>query len=536
MPLPKVPYQLGAKQNVTIALRGINWSDNYGEGSLADSLNLTAVRYPYFSTKSAREELPRFRGSSAISAWNHLVYVMDNRLHYSKDGENYTDCGYVEDGEKEFVMMYKKLIVWPDKKFLSTDAPEDGLQDMGSSITGPGAEIDQYTDTDHMNYSRITQTGTWSTGFDEVFKKGDTIELSGFTNTENNGYHQIEKVTSTELWFAENTLITETSAGEVSFARNIPDMDYICESGNRLWGCSNSSNTIFCSRLDDPTNFHDYSGEADDSFTFDVTTPGEFTGCVKLSSSVLFFKEQCLHKILGSFAAEFQMYTYTMHGIAQGSHKSAKVINEVLYYLSTDGVYIYNGGSATLISSELGTKRLVSGVAETDGVNYYLSAIESESPVFLIYFSRYGLWLKEDTARAVDMARVGNEVYILTSGGFVYKENGTDATVPVDFLIQFKPLYETVTGSYNRSSVAFGHKRYGKVILRTEMSSGSWAAFDIREDGGVWREVQKIVGKTGLSRVVLPIGRADRYEIRIRGNGQFTLKNMLREFRIGSDK
>ena len=135
------------------------------------------------------------------------------------------------------------------------------------------------------------------------------------------------------------------------------------------------------------------------------------------------------------------------------------------------------------------------------------------------------------------MTSEGENVFVLMENGDLYKEhNNEPGAKDVDFLIQFKPLYETVTGSYNRSSVAFGQKRYGKVILRTEMDPGTWAAFDIREDGGVWREVQKLVGETGLSRVVLPIGRADKYEIRIRGNGRFTLKNMVREFRIGSDK
>ena len=535
MAFPKVPYRVSAKSNAVISLRGINYSDSYSEGALADSKNITAIRYPYFSTKAAREEDLNLLGATSITAWNFLSYVMDSHFFYTKNGLDYIDCGEVSEEPKQYAMLYKKLVVWPDKKYLPVDDPTDGLQDMEASCSGTGAVIDHYTDSENIEYERITVSG-WGADLDDVFSERDSIKISGFSTDTNNGYHMIEKITATTMLFAKDTLTAETASGTISFAREVPDMDFICESGNRLWGCSNSSQTIYCSRIDDPLNFYDYTGEADDSFAIDVSSAGNFTGCCKLSSSVLFFKEQCLHKILGAYNAEFQLMTYTMHGIAAGSHKSAQVMNEVLYYLGTDGVYAYNGGTASLISQDLGEKRLRLGVAATDGVNYYLSCYDGENPVFLTFYGRYGLWLKEDDTRALDMCRVGSDVYILTNSHRVFKEIGSDATLPVDFLIQFKPFYETVTGSYQRSTVAFGHKRYGKLIARTEMSPGTWAAFEIREDGGLWREVAKLVGETGLSRVVFPIGRVDKYEIRIRGNGQFTLKNMLREFRVGSDK
>lgn len=535
MPFPKLPYRIGPKSNAVVTLRGINYSDRYSEGALADSKNITAIRFPYFTTKTAREEQTDLRGATAITAWNYLAYVMDNHLYYTKNGQDYVDVGAVNGEPKQFAMLYKKLVVWPDKVYMSTDDPEGGLVNMEASVSGTGAEIQTQT-SGGLDYMQIVIPVEWGEDLRDYFKAEDVIKISGFSDEMNNGYHQIEKITSRSMMFAPDTMTAEAAAGTISFSREVPDMDYICESGNRLWGCSNDLQRVYCSRLGDPTNFWDFSGEADDSFTFDVSTPGNFTGCVKMSSSVLFFKEQCLHKVLGSYNAEFQMMTYTMHGIAAGSYKSAQVINDVLYYLSTDGVYIYNGGTSSLISPDLGEKRLKLGVAGTDGINYYLSAYDGDKPLFLTYFGHYGLWLKEDETRAIDMARVENDVYVLTNANRVYKEIGPDATVPVDFLIQFKPFYETVTGSYNRTSVAFGQKRYGKMIVRTEMGPKTWAAIDIREDDGVWREIRKIVGGTGLTRVVFPIGRADKYEIRIRGNGRFTLKNLEREFRIGSDK
>lgn len=560
MPLPRLPYGLGAKQNVTIAIRGLNWTNNYPEGAMEDTLHLTAVDYPYFSTKPARvlaDEIPANANVTNLYAWDDLIYVdgRDDHLYY-RDNGTYVDCGSVGEGEHQFAMVGRKLVVWGAGAYLDLDDLNGGLHNLEAADFATGVTI--YTTTvDGLDYIGFTYDTTYM-NFQDI-KVEDVIEIHGFLTETNNGFHKIEKklvsatapvlgdpsptVYHVTLLFAPDTLTIEAQPCDIWFERKIPSMDYVCESNNRLWGCSSDARTIYCSRLGDPTNFYDYSGEADDSFALEITTPGPFTGCAKLGSSVLFFKEQYLHKIIGAYNAEYQMTTYTMPGIAEGSAKSAVVINEVLYYLSTDGVYAYNGGTPTLISAELGEKRLSNGVGGTDGTNYYLSVNDGENSLFLTYFARYGFWLKEDNAVAINMVRLGDELYVLIDGdedadvpNKVYKERGSDATESVDFLIQFKPLYETVTGSYNRSSVAFGQKRYGKVILRTEMKPGTWAAFDIREDGGVWREVQKLVGETGLSRVVLPIGRTDKYEIRIRGNGKFTLKNMVREFRIGSDK
>lgn len=76
-----------------------------------------------------------------------------------------------------------------------------------------------------------------------------------------------------------------------------------------------------------------------------VGTEGEFTGCIAYSSTVLFWKENCLHKVLGSYPAQYEIYTYTVPGIQKGSEKSLAVINETLFYKGRNGVYAYSGGT-----------------------------------------------------------------------------------------------------------------------------------------------------------------------------------------------
>ena len=84
-------------------------------------------------------------------------------------------------------------------------------------------------------------------------------------------------------------------------------MDYICSFENRIYGCSSSANTIYASALGDPTNFFDYTGISTDSYAVAVGSEGEFTGCIGYGGSVLFFKEDAIHRLMGSFPAEYAL-------------------------------------------------------------------------------------------------------------------------------------------------------------------------------------------------------------------------------------
>ena len=66
---------------------------------------------------------------------------------------------------------------------------------------------------------------------------------------------------------------------EVKLSRDIPDLDYVMESNNRLWGCRSEDNTIYASKLGDPLNWNYFQSLANDSYALDVGSDGEFTGC-----------------------------------------------------------------------------------------------------------------------------------------------------------------------------------------------------------------------------------------------------------------
>ena len=539
--LPKIPYQVEPKTTRQTALRGLNFSDHYEDGSLADSLNLSARRYPYISTKYPREQMEGLTGVSSIYAFDGLWYVKNGGL-YRKTGDVTTEViapgspKALSPSEKQFAAMYHKLVIFPDKIYVDLDKIGTGteavlplgakLENVTGSVTVTSAE------EEGAHICTVTLTMPEGESVRNLFQVYDIVKMSGWTNLKNNRYKQIIEIPegTNDTFIVQDETMEEESGATVTIEREVPNLDFICEKNNRLFGASNDSRTIYISARDDPRNF--MSDNDAGGFAVDVATEGQFTGCASMSNSVVFFKEHSITKILGDYASEFTLNNYEMEGVKKDCHKSIRKINETVLYLGSNGVYSYNGGNSSLISHIFGEKRLKNGVAGTDGMNYYLSAKDGENTLFLSYSLQTGLWLREDDTEAKDFALVGETLYVLDDEGKVWKENGEEGAIL--FSMTFKPFFETVSGAYKSSAILFANKRYAKIYLRTEMAKGAYCRIEVRLDGGVWREVGKIVGKGGLTVTPLPIGRCDKYELRLHGKGPFTLLNLEREFRVGS--
>lgn len=509
MHLPQIPYNIGKSQSEMIAMRGINWSDQIQDGDLRDAKNLSARRFPYLSTRRGRKQLENYAGATALTAWGKLVAVQGTDLLY--DGEV---VGQVTAGEKQFAVVNTKMVIFPDKVYLDIGTKE--IKPLAAKMSGSGA-----------TFTESTMKVTWG-DLTKFFAVGDSVTISGCTtNAENNKDIIIKGLTADTITVSEKTFTAASEAGTaVAIERKIPDLDYICESENRLWGCSSKTQTIYASSLGDPTNFFVYEGLSTDSYALAVGTEGDFTGCVKLASSVLFWKETKLHKLLGGYPAEYSLYTYDIEGLQKGCHKSMQVINEVLFYMGLHGVYAYSGGTPSLISANFGAREVTGGVGGNDGDSYYLSMKEGGRTHLMAYEIERGIWVREDETEAIDFTRIGKDLYFLSSDGTVWLADSGEANGEMEWLAQFTPFYETMQG----------RKTYSRLLMRLELPKGSYLIAEVRTDGGIWKECGKVVG---LEQDVIPmrisINRCDKFEIRLRGKGPCTILSILREFSVGSD-
>ena len=58
---------------------------------------------------------------------------------------------------------------------------------------------------------------------------------------------------------------TINQTAPIKVERKLPEMDFIIESGNRIWGCNSEKNEIYASKLGDPKNFDSFLGISTDS-------------------------------------------------------------------------------------------------------------------------------------------------------------------------------------------------------------------------------------------------------------------------------
>lgn len=366
------------------------------------------------------------------------------------------------------------------------------------------------------------------------FKAGDTISISGCTTfPENNGDHTIREINKTEdgiyqLVFTDSTFqAMGTESGIVTFERKVPALDVVCEHNNRLWGAG--AGVIYASALGDPTNWFTYDGLSTDSYAVAVAGSGDFTACCGYSSSVIFFKEDMLYKVLGDYPAEYALYSYHYPGVQAGSEDSLVNIREALYYKGTAGVWRYSGGQPEFVSSVFGDRTYHDAAAGSNGLKYYIAMTDSSGVRgFWVYDTQRAVWLQEDNADAVSFCRVDGKLYFLDkTAGKVYGVgmSGSDEG-KIAWEAEFCPVDELL---HNR-------KVYSRLLLRADFAAGSFMRVEISLDDKPWATVARWSAGHSQAKVIpiLP-RRCDRFRLRITGEGNVMLRSLVREYAPGSE-
>lgn len=106
MYIPELPYELRPNKIQMLQMRGINWSDALQDGDLRDSLNISARRWPYITTRKGRTKQTGYQNATALTSWDKLVAVQGTSLLY--DGQA---VGTVTAGGKQFAVVNTKMVI-----------------------------------------------------------------------------------------------------------------------------------------------------------------------------------------------------------------------------------------------------------------------------------------------------------------------------------------------------------------------------------------------------------------------------------------
>lgn len=531
MRLPGAVYADRITKGKQIKFRGLNHRVGAGDGEIWDMLNLTGDHYPVLAVREKRRKYRTLAEPGGLSGWDGLCWVDDTDFLYKGEVK-----GQVTAGRKRFGCMGPNIVILPDKCYYNVET--DTFGSMEASWTG-----DKLTFTNGLLYDEVASANAiyaegvnWS----DWFREGDAVTITGCTkHPENNKTPIIREIKEDILYFYEDVFTLEngeeyTETGELSLKRTVPDLKFICQNENRLWGCDDT--TIYASKWNDILNWNVYDGLDSDSWALTPGTPGHFTGCISYKGYAIFFKEDWICKVYGSVPSEFAALGTASLGLAEGSDRSLAVAGEVMFYLSRNGIMAYTGGIPQSIGEAFGTERFRNAVAGSDGLKYYVSMEgEGGSTWLYAYDTRTGMWHKEDRTKAEDFAVWDGNLYCLNDAGEIWilgdpvdppKECTVEETVP--WMAEFADFTEE---NPNKKGV-------GKAQIRLELEEGAVAQVWIQFDSdGVWHPMGREMAAGVKRSYYLPVipRRCDHYRLKVTGTGGCRIHSLTREYYIGSE-
>lgn len=419
------------------------------------------------------------------------------------------------------------------------------------------------------------------------FKKFDGVKISGSIHDEINTTVILQHVSTNYVVVKGFTSGKYYSSGAVTITREIPDMEHYCEGENRVWGCNSEKNEIYACKLGDFKNWNSFAGNSTDSYAVSVGTDGVFTGAIRYSSSVLFFKENCVHKIYNA-NPPFQVSTTVLNGVQKGSHRSLCIVNGRLYYLSPIGVCSYEGSTSSLMDNVFGTDYYHSGVGGEYRGKYYISlstsvpiitgvvmipfsgfpgtpTIELPFPVFgttsfrelFVYDTARGLWHKENL-QVSEFASYNNNLFFIDEKKTIGTETTTisctlgliDAKAAYGDFTAGIPTYDTEkhfnwyaeTGLLGLDYA--GHKYINAVSVRLKLSPTGvskypsfvklYAEYD---SSGKWELLDEIKAQEthGFTIKANIPRRCDHMRLKIEGRGECLIYSITLQTEGGSE-
>lgn len=577
--LPAMPER-SVQRRTTDVFAGYNHRLKIADGEFYDTKNLTTSYYPLLASRKKRGLVQHFTDFQGMASLNDKLAYVDNRVLYYDYAA--TPVTGLSDGEKQLVTFGAYICVFPDAVYYNTVDPTD-YGPMASSLTISNANLEyRMCNSDGVEYGTATKADTapesptegqlWiDTKYNKLmqysvssvtwvqltnvytkiifpeltagsrpsdqFKQYDAVTIEGSSIDDLNGSKVLYSV-------GENFVVVvgildnvqSQTGATIKMYQVIPQMDFVIECKNRLWGCfygkndaGETINEIYCCVLGDFKNWYRFMGVSTDSYVASVGTEGPWTGAVNYLGYPTFFKENAIHRVSVSAAGAHQIMDTPARGVQKGSHKSLAIINETLYYKSREEVCAYQGGFPSGISQALGDLKYSGAVGGALGDKYYLCMKDSSDlySLFVVDTAK-GLWIKEDELQCQELVRCNGEMYA-ASESTLWALTGTDGVLEgsVPWMAESGIMY-----------YEYPDKKYvSRYNLRLSMEKSSRLKIFIEYDSdGVWVPSGEIFF-SGTGTVTVPIRprRCDHLRLRLEGRGHFRLFSIARILEIGSD-
>lgn len=582
---------MSKSRDIQTRFYGYNHNLVNGDYEFFDMKNLTGDFVPLMSPRSRRAQLDaQLIKPQGLLAKEQLAWVDDSKLYYG--GVFVHDLKQL-DKERQLVSMGAKIIIFPDKASYNTATGDfewlerkfetqhvdftlcnlagDTITPTESASEPEGPKngdfwIDSSGDEDVLKvYSSYTQE--WSSvattyikvkaaGINNGLSLYDVVQIGGLATASErteeeyaasvshiDGYYPIwgigqDYIIITELIKKSGSLTIPDGSAGITFERTVPELDYVVESENRLWGCiwDGEINEIYACAQGDPKNWHQFIGTTQDSYTLSVGSDGRFTGAAVHNGYVLFFKENVIHKIYGSKPSNYQITNVTCRGILRNSSKSACIANETLYYLSKSGVCQYAGGTPSGIYAPFGKVRYKDGVGGACGDRYYISMKDVQGRYHLfVYDEALNMWFREDNLEVQFFAEdKGNLYYIDAENKLCVMDcEQYDGAIPIK---KKEEAFEWYGESGDIGIAEPDGKWYSEIQIRLKIEAETKVYISLQYNSdGQWVQVAAIENQPkGAYTIPITTPKVDHMKIRISGEGAAKIYSISKYYEKGS--
>ena len=575
-----------------IEFKGLNRKPVIEDGEMSDMLNLTSDAYPLLTQRKARGRMRLPSGAirpiqlMAMREKIALIARREDGYAFYYDGERIDEVEDVDETTR-MVSINTKICFFPQKKYL--------IVDSGGNIPSENAygSLDfTFTISLPLSVTLGSENATINLGTTHDFHRDDAITTDATIRYKFNGsfYEKpfetsfvIDDVDGNNIIVPSEviTMATEVGATNItitsgSIERTMPELDYVAEWNNRLWGCSTADNTIYASKLGDPTNWQYYQGTSLDSFYAQQGTDGDWTGIGKHSNHLIFFKQDSLCRVYGTAPSNYQIDNMEAFGVEKGSADSIATINDEVFYKSKIGIMVYSGSTPACVSDKLNVEAR-DVVAGTEKRKYYASIHTKGGGYELMVLDiDKAVWHKEDNTRFRSCATIGDRLHYVEydadllacsvnlpcsdwllvgseniggSIGIVNPINAYEDANTIKWKAVFGPFDEYIEEHKIYSKLAFRVQSKGeedsdlvnedgeKILIHTGEAIGfpNWLKVYISIDEGDWEEVDVRIPPTKKGDFIPIIPRrCDRYSVKLEGEGLCDIKTLTRRIRKGS--
>lgn len=483
--------------------------------------NMTGAAYPALRSRTKRGTVATLTGyGGGMAVKDALVYVDGTNLYCNGIKTNLV----LTEGDKQLISMGAYVLVWPDKCYLNTaDLSDCGTIETAVTTSGSVRLMPVAAPEDEEGATSHTAL-EWG-GIGASFTAGEGVYIAGGGAIIPEGTYTLLSC-ETDRIVIPLALTAETAVdAPLTVRRYVPEMDFVCECGNRIWGCKYGMvngrvvNAVYGSALGDFRSWNSFQGLASDSYAAARGSDGVFTAIHPYLGSVLFFKEHCIERLYIAANGAHQIVTLECDGVAKGSQRSLAMCLGVLYYHGCGGIYAFDGSLPKSVSQALGDFRGADGVGGMlDGV-YYLSVTEEgRGRRLLTLDTARGLWHQQDELPVRQFVRRGTELFALTDREIVAMAGSVGSRELGDIIW----CAQTTAIGIGRSD-----ERYlSRVEVELEADHGATAAVGVSYDGGeTWQHCGTVEGRGSLRRATVAVRavRAAHLKLRLVGVGGCTV-------------